>query len=1176
LSVSKLGGTVPTFLAELSELQYLNLSVAGFVGTLPDEVVSLPKLISFYIGFNKMHGSLPAALNGGTATTLNYLSLVQNAFTGTVSSKLVALPRLQILDLYNNKFSGELPFIEGLQCDCLTYFGAGSNGFEGTLPRNWTSYKALRYLQVDHNKLTGTLPPLVLHEAASVSLYQFDVHNNNFRGTIPEGLYGHSELFELLLDGNDLSGTVSSSVTQLQHLTNLGLSSNKFRGSLEKAFLSPLPLLQLLNLANNSFSGLIPDTLISPNLTSLDLSSNCFSGTLSDYICSAKALDSLLLNTLSSDNLCQVYLPAELNFAFQGIFPYKRMDGSIPTCLFGLSGLTKLQLGGNKLIGTIPNVPVAASLQNLDLSFNALTGSVPETIQRSGQFAYLSLQSNRLTGTLLPDFAVSNVVSNGTTELYLSVNRLSGGIPHSFYDVNKNLNVLTGNLFECKITNPLPSADPGHETFNCGSSQFNVAMFSWLGCFLLGAAILLVCFLYLRRYRTQDEGAKEAATATFGRATREDSDPSTEMRLDSKELGLSQTMLLNIARVLRDHTAEFPLPSAQSLRPSLLVGTAYNSFQEWLHYDFSHNEMLSSTHKFFVGLKQIWRGLAVWSLLYLGLLFLYLVLKFSFRHSCSTVTVQELWVTTALFLHGFVPVIFLSLALVVGLLMILSVIDVVQLRSASAQRNQFKEEQRADQRYQTFAETIFRGGCVDYFTYPALAHTVNLIFAITANAVYVSRLPVIPAHYVFLFQATMSLAKTLWINLYVPFVMKRLYYLSVTSRFQTQIFMLLTNYLLAPLLATLGANENCLYYVFEKSPKISSLFPVEVSYCYAVVTIDITDHQSGPLQLLPVIQPLQEQQSLAYATNIDCTIISSKDAHSEFTVPPFIYNYNCAFSLLAGYIPVLLYSYLISAIFVPLFRLFILYCSQPYIRRGLGERLYDLFIRDTIHDYEGRLEEQHSVRRASLTDSFNVAQSQPNSVASDTSEISKRYVVPLFDGSALIARRTLDVATMMTFGMACPLLAFTITLSVYIQCVVWRLLIGKYLSQVGVGNTLAIARLERSFGDGLPQGTVGGLRVAVLVVSGFWAFIFFDMIGDVHGPYYGVGVAAGTFLFMPLLLHLALKFKGWQADRARTNEIGPRIQVARNISGLQFNTAKAPELPNEMSNSVFALSDCSL
>jgi Leucine-rich repeat (LRR) protein len=1179
LSASKLSGTIPTFLSDLSELQYLNLSMAIFHGTLPNEIVGLPSLFSFYVNYNYLYGHLPEGLNEGTATALKYLSLSHNKFSGTVSSKLISLPQLQILDLYYNSFTGQLPFIEGLQCDLLYYLDLGKNEFEGTLPNNWTSYKALQYLLVNHNKLSGTLPSLVMHEYSSVSLNQFDVHHNNLHGPIPEGLYTHTGLFELLLGDNNFYGTISSSIMQLQQLATLDLSGNKFRSNLGEAFLSPLPLLHLLNLANNSFFGRIPDQLVSPNLTLLDLSSNCFSGTLPAHICSARSLDSLLLNALSSDDLCQVYVPRVLNFAFRGIFPYKRMAGSIPDCFFQVSGLKYLRVGGNKLTGTIPSIPVAGGLYNLDLSFNALTGSIPATLQTSGQFKYMSLQSNRLTGTLLPDFAVSNADSDGTTtNLSLSVNRLSGEIPQSFYHVQQNLNILTGNLFDCRISNPLPAADPGRETFACGSVQFNTAMFIWLDFFWLFGSVLVVCYLFLRRYESHDEGSVGCpAAGQAGQIDREDSETSSEMRISSRELELSSASLRNIARVLRSQEAESPLSGLATpglpLRPSLFVATAFSSFQQWLHYDFAHNEMLSSTHKFFVGLKKIWRGLAIWSLLYLGLLFLYVSLKCSFQ-DFRTVTVQELWVTTALFLHGYVPVIFLSFVLVVGLLLILSVIDAEQLRSTTAQRNKLKESQRAKQRYHSFMESLFCGGCVDNFLYPTVAHIANLVFAVSVNAVYVSRLPTIPTHYVFLFQAAMSAAKTLWINLYIPYIMRRLYYLSVTSRFQTQIVMLLVNYLLAPLLATLGANENCLYYVFERPPRITSVFLAEALYCYPELTVSITQQQSEPLQLHSAVQPFPGHQPITYETSIDC-FIKSGDVN-EYTVPPFIYNYNCAFSFLAGYIPVLIYSYLISAIFVPLFRLFLLYCSQSFIRRRLGDRLYDTFIRDTIHDYESRLIEQQGVRRVSLTASFNVAQSQANSVASETTEVSRRYVVPLFDGSAVIARRTLDVTTMMTFGMACPLLAFTITISVYIQCVVWRLMIGKYLSQVGAGSTLAIARLERSFGDGLPQGTLGGLRVAVLVISGFWAFIFFDMVGDLYGPYSGVGVSVGCFMFVPLLLYSAFTLKDKaQARKAWTNKTVSSIQLTRNISGLQFNATTTPELPEEVSNSIFAATDCS-
>jgi Leucine-rich repeat (LRR) protein len=1177
LSFSRLNGTIPTCLANLSNLQFLNLSYAEFSGSLPNEIVMLSNLSSLYVNNNQLEMMLPVGLNEGTASRLQYVALGSNRLNGTVSVKLVSLPQLRILDLYNNEFTGPLPFTEELKCDYLNYYDLGKNLFTGTLPNNWTNYRALQYFLVNNNRLHGSLPSLILHQSTVVSLSQFAVESNGFIGAIPEGLYSHTAVTELTLGDNVFTGTLSSSITRLQQLVNLDLSSNNLYGNLRNAFVDTLPSLQLLNLANNSFTGHIPDSLISPNLTVLDLSSNCFSGTLSSHVCSAKSLSSLLLNSLSSESGCRAKIPNGLKFALKGKFPLKKMDGTIPGCYFNLSYLTKLQLGGNKLHGMIPDVPIAANLSNLDLSFNTLTGSIPNYIQTSGQFNYLSLQSNRLSGVLRPDFAVSSTSSGGnTTELYLSVNRLSGNIPGTLYAVKENLNILAGNYFNCGYSNRLPVADPNYKNFKCGSSQFSIAMLAWLCCVSVGVFVLSVGFIFLVRYRLHEEDLK--CTPYFeqdGQIGEAASEKSLEMRMSSRDLGFSVSLIENITKALRSRALEAPPtpeqpPRNEPLRPSLLVAAAFSSFQDWLHYDFAHNEMLSSTHKFFVGLRQVWRGFAVWSLMYLGLLFAFLILKLVYEDSYRTVTIQELWVTTALFLHGPVPVIFLLLVLSAGIIMIFSSIDAAQLRSVAALHSQQREEHRANQRYRTLMESIFRGGFVDYFFYPVLAHVVNVQFAVTVNAFYVSWLSAVPTDYTFLFQAALSIIKTLWINLYIPFIMKRLYYLSVTTRFQTQITMLIVIYLLSPLVATLGASKNCFYYVFFEAPSIQSVFTSTVTYCYAFVTISINEIEppvAGQMSQLPV------PPNIDYSTNMNCMLVLSGDSNDESTIPPFIYNYNCSFSLLADYIPVLLYSYLISALVVPFCRLLLLCCSQSFVRDRLGSRLYNLFIHDTIHDYQGRIDEQQGVIRVSFTDSFNSPLSRANTIASDSSDISKKNITRLFDGSAVVARRTVDVIIMMTFGMACPLLAFTITLSVYVQSVVWRLLIGKYLTEVGKGSTLAFGRLERSFGDGLPQGTIGGLRVAIIVIAGFWAFIFYDMIGDVSNTDTGVGVAIGTLVFLPLLAFLVFKFKGrLTANRAREEELRTHLANNGNVSPVELTS----QIRAQISNSDFSSNNASL
>ena len=80
-----------------------------------------------------------------------------------------------------------------------------------------------------------------------------------------------------------------------------------------------------------------------------------------------------------------------------------------------MTWLHSLYLSGNQLTGTIPEFQPTMHLRVLDLSHNALEGTVPLSISQSiYALEILDFSSNHLTGTV-PDFPYSNdLVTNLT------------------------------------------------------------------------------------------------------------------------------------------------------------------------------------------------------------------------------------------------------------------------------------------------------------------------------------------------------------------------------------------------------------------------------------------------------------------------------------------------------------------------------------------------------------------------------------------------------------------------------------------------------------------------------------------------------------------------------------------------------------------------------------------
>jgi hypothetical protein len=109
-----------------------------------------------------------------------------------------------------------------------------------------------------------------------------------------------------------------------------------------------------------------------------------------------------------------------------------------------LPNLQTLHLSGNgishSVLGTDDDFVITNSLQDLSLSNNFFSGSIPLQIQNK-KWQKLDLSFNKFNGILL-----SNSQDLSNSSLKLDVNRLSGHIPNSLYDT-KQINILAGNLF---------------------------------------------------------------------------------------------------------------------------------------------------------------------------------------------------------------------------------------------------------------------------------------------------------------------------------------------------------------------------------------------------------------------------------------------------------------------------------------------------------------------------------------------------------------------------------------------------------------------------------------------------------------------------------------------------------------------------------------------------------
>ncbi|GKU97120.1 hypothetical protein SLEP1_g10300 [Rubroshorea leprosula] len=195
------------------------------------------------------------------------------------------------------------------------------------------------------------------------------------------------------------------------NLEELSLSNNSLSGSIPLE-LGNLNMLSTIDISNNSISGKIPSQLGSlQNLKVLDLSYN----DLSDFIPS----DLLRLNDLShlylhSNNL-EGHIPGniELMFSLESLYlSHNRLSGPIPTHLGSCLKLREISLSHNYLSGSIPLwIDNNNSLSQIDISHNFISGDIPSTLGDFPNLKVLDLSYNNLSGQIpikLLDFPERN------------------------------------------------------------------------------------------------------------------------------------------------------------------------------------------------------------------------------------------------------------------------------------------------------------------------------------------------------------------------------------------------------------------------------------------------------------------------------------------------------------------------------------------------------------------------------------------------------------------------------------------------------------------------------------------------------------------------------------------------------------------------------------------------
>ncbi len=199
---------------------------------------------------------------------------------------------------------------------------------------------------------------------------------------------GH--ITEILLNQNNLSGSIPPELGELTALTTLRLYTNQLSGSIPPE-IGNINSLELLSIYDNQLSGSIPAALGNlGNLTVLNLFDNELNGSI------PASLGNLM-------NLEQLYLNSN------------ELIGSIPPELGGLAKLQFLSLDGNMLTGPVPlEFANLNALFNLVLTSNQLSGSIPD-LSGNAELVRLYFDQNHF---VFADFESEHLTYNTNLRTY--------------------------------------------------------------------------------------------------------------------------------------------------------------------------------------------------------------------------------------------------------------------------------------------------------------------------------------------------------------------------------------------------------------------------------------------------------------------------------------------------------------------------------------------------------------------------------------------------------------------------------------------------------------------------------------------------------------------------------------------------------------------------------------
>lgn len=558
----------PRGLSDCDNLEVLDLSHNEFTMEIPGEVVrNLKRLKSLFLAHNKFFGEIPSEI-GNLCETLVEVDFSENELSGSLPLSFVKCDSLQSLNLARNFLSGDFLVSVVSKLQNLRILNAAFNNITGTVPLSLVNLKQLRVLDLSSNKLNGNVPssfcpseleklilagnylsgtvPSQLGDCKNLRTIDFSFNSlngsipwevwalpnlsdlimwaNNLTGGIPEGIcVNGGNLETLILNNNLISGSIPKSIANCTNMVWVSLASNRLTGEIPVG-IGRLDLLAILQLGNNSLSGRIPPEIGEcKRLIWLDLNSNNLTGDIPTRLAEQAGL----------------VIPGRVSGKQ---FAFVRNEGG--TSCRGAGGLVEFEdirterLEGFPMVHSCPLTRIYSgwtvytfasngSMIYLDLSYNLLSGSIPENLGGMAYLQVLNLGHNRLSGSIPESFGDLKAIG----VLDLSHNSLHGFIPGSLEslsflsDLDVSNNNLSGEIPSGGQLTTFPASRYENNSGLCGlplpacgsSKNRTIAVGGWKKKQPVAAGVVigLLCFLLfmlglvLALYRVRRDQRKE-------------------------------------------------------------------------------------------------------------------------------------------------------------------------------------------------------------------------------------------------------------------------------------------------------------------------------------------------------------------------------------------------------------------------------------------------------------------------------------------------------------------------------------------------------------------------------------------------------------------------------------------------------------------------------------------